>query len=176
MTVRRLRPEDAEQFQALRLRALRECPSAFASSHAEEVETPLAVIAERLAPKPDGAIFGWFRDEVLHGTVGVQQEGMVKLAHKAYVWGVYVAPEARKAGIGRQLLDKAIAYANAELKVRQVNLGVNTQNQAAIALYRRVGFEVFGTERAFLLVDGVLHDEHHMVHRVGGAAQAVTSP
>lgn len=168
MTVRRLIPADAEQFQAVRLRGLRDHPSAFASSHAEEASTPLAVVAERLAHKPDGAIFGWFAGPALQGVVGIRREGMAKLAHKAYIWGMYVVPEARKAGAGRSLLMHALEYASAELGVRQVNLGVNTRNEAAIALYRRVGFEVYGTEREFLLVDGVLYDEHHMVRRLRG--------
>jgi RimJ/RimL family protein N-acetyltransferase len=45
----------------------------------------------------------------------------------------------------------------------QVTLGVNTANAAAIALYKSVGFEPFGLERGFMRVDGVLHDELHMV-------------
>ena len=166
MTVRRLIPADAEQFQAVRLRGLREHPSAFASSHDEEVSRPLAVVAERLAHKPDGAIFGWFVGSALQGVVGVRREEMAKLAHKAYIWGMYVVPEARRAGAGQELLVHALGYARATLGVRQVNLGVNTRNEAAIALYRRVGFEIYGTEREFLLVDGVLHDEYHMVCRV----------
>jgi RimJ/RimL family protein N-acetyltransferase len=44
-----------------------------------------------------------------------------------------------------------------------VTLGVNTANTAAIALYESVGFEKFGLERGFLRVNGVLHDELHMV-------------
>ena|SRR6185503_16247671 len=42
----------------------------------------------------------------------------------------------------------------------------NTTNVAAIALYLSVGFESFGLERAFLLVDGVLYDELHMAYDV----------
>jgi RimJ/RimL family protein N-acetyltransferase len=45
-------------------------------------------------------------------------------------------------------------------------LGVNTENTAAIALYESLGFETFGVERGFMLVDGVLHDELHMVRTV----------
>ena len=47
-----------------------------------------------------------------------------------------------------------------------MNLGVNTKNTAAIALYRRLGFEAFGIERDFLFVDGQYHDECQMVCRL----------
>ncbi len=169
MTVRRLAPTDAEQFQALRLRGLRECPTAFASSFEEEVDTPLAHFAERLAPRRDGALFGWFDGSVLRGVVGVQREGMAKLAHRAIIWGMYVAPEARRSGVGRHLAVHALEYAARDLGVRQVHLGVTTDNEAALTLYRSVGFAVYGTEPGYLSIDGDLHDEHLMVHVIESA-------
>ncbi len=95
MHIRALAPSDAAAFQALRLRGLRECPEAFASSYEEEVDTPLVEIEKRLQPKNDSAVFGAFKDSELLALVGLQREGMAKLAHKSFIWGVYVAPEAR---------------------------------------------------------------------------------
>lgn len=162
MGVRRLLPEDAGAFQALRLRALLECPSAFSASHAEEVDTSLEIIAQRLAPKPEGAVFGGFIGPDLAGIIGIEREAQTKLAHKAYIWGMYVAQAHRRSGAGRELMLAALQYASADLGVLSVNLGVNTTNTAAIRLYESVGFSVYGTERGFLRIDGVLHDEHLM--------------
>jgi RimJ/RimL family protein N-acetyltransferase len=170
MEIHTLLPQHAEAFRALRLRGLLECPAAFASSYAEEHRDTIEVIAQRLSHKSDGAIFGAFREEALVGVVGVQRERMVKLAHKAFIWGMYVAPEARRGGIGAALMERAMLYATAELRVKQVNLGVNTKNEAALALYRKLGFKEYGHERDFLLVDGVLHDEYHMVCHVACTA------
>jgi RimJ/RimL family protein N-acetyltransferase len=50
--------------------------------------------------------------------------------------------------------------------LRQVSLGANTANQASMALYRSMGFEPFGVEKGFLLVEGVLYDEVHMTRVV----------
>ena len=163
MTIRPLVAANAALFQALRLRGLLECPTAFASSHAEEVNLDLATVAQRITARADRAIFGAFDASALVAIVGVQREAMVKLAHKAFLWGVYVAPEARGQGVGARLLQHALGYAAASLKVRQVKLGVNTGNEAAIALYERLGFVTYGVERGYLLVDGVLHDECQMV-------------
>ena len=159
MQVRVLVPVDAAAFQALRLQGLLECPSAFASSHEEEVAVPLATVAERLAEQPDRATFGAFDGPALVGVLGLQREAMRKLAHKALVWGLYVAPPARRAGVGARLLAAALAHASNPMRVRQVTLGVNAGNLAALALYRRLGFEPFGLEPGFLRVDGELHDE-----------------
>ena len=161
--VRRLLPTNAAAYQRVRLQGLRECPSAFASSHEEEAATSIAVLAERLAAKDDRALFGAFSTDELVGIVGVRRESMRKLAHKAILWGMYVAPPARRAGVGRQLVAAALAFAGETLGVRQVNLSVNDKNLAAIALYRRLSFEPFGLERGYLRIDGELHDELHMV-------------
>ena len=76
---------------------------------------------------------------------------------------MYVAPEARRQGVGRKLLQHALEYAWNSLSVTQVNLGVNTGNTPVVELYKSLGFETYGVERGFLLVDGVLYDEYQMV-------------
>ena len=170
MHIRTLTPEDAAEYQALRLRGLAEVPTAFASSHEEESGTPVAEIARRLLPKETGAIFGAFTENKLVGLTGIQRESMTKLSHKAYLWGMYVCPEIRRTGVGALLLEQALPYAWRSLGVVQVNLGVHTENANAIALYRRFGFVIWGTEVSSLVVAGKAQDEHHMVCRAPRAA------
>jgi RimJ/RimL family protein N-acetyltransferase len=168
--IRRLTPADAPLFQALRLRGLAEDAAAFASSYEEECERPIAAIEAQLAPRPDGAIFGAFDGDTLLGVVGLQREGMRKLAHKGVLWGMYVAPEGRGAGNGRRLLAAALDHAWTQLQLSQVNLSALASNEAALRLYRSMGFEVFGTERGSLRIGEQLHDEHHLVCRAPGAS------
>ena len=170
MVIRQLVSEDASAFQALRLRALLECPEAFTSSHAEEVDIPLDVIAKRLAPKPEGAVFGSFDDQDLVGLIGIYREVRLKLLHKAFIWGMYVAPDHRLNGMGRALVDHALQYASRSLGARVVMLGVNTRNKAAIALYEAKGFRIYGTEADFLMLNGVAHDQHLMSRHVPDVA------
>ena len=166
MQIRDFVTEDAPVYQALRLAALRECPSAFASSYEEELQTSLSVIATRLCATEDRCVLGAWWDADLVGMVGLQREELRKLAHKAFIWGMYVAPGARRRGVGRQLIDHALLRAASMNGVRQVNLGVNAANVEAIALYEAAGFTSFGLERAFMLVGGELHDELHMVRNI----------
>ena len=166
MRIRELGRDDAPAFQALRLAALRDCPSAFASSYEEEHETPIALVAERLAAKSGRCVLGAWLESDLVGMLGLMREEMQKLAHKAFIWGMYVAPSARRRGVGRQLVDRALSRAASMTGVRQVNLGVNGANFGAIALYEAVGFTSFGVERGFMLLDGELHDEIHMVRNI----------
>jgi ribosomal protein S18 acetylase RimI-like enzyme len=159
INVRRLTPDDAAAFHALRLAGLQDTPSAFGSSAAEERDMPPARIAERLAPADVRGIFGAFDGARLVGLCALGREGMAKASHKAFVWGMYVAPDARRRGVGRMLLAEALALARSVTALRQVNLCVNAGNAAAIRLYESAGFKAFGREPGALLVDGVLHDE-----------------
>ncbi|MDA8443524.1 GNAT family N-acetyltransferase [Paracidovorax valerianellae] len=169
LQLRPLTPEDAAPFAALRLRGLRECPEAFSSSYDEEAATPLSDFERRLQPQAGRAVLGALQGGTLIGTVGIKREDMRQLSHKAFLWGVYVAPEARQQGVGRALLRYALQYAADPLGVRQVNLGVTASNTAAVELYRALGFVTYGVERDYLCVDGRYHDEYQMACRVRAA-------
>jgi len=170
MRIGELGSEHARAFQELRLAALRECPSAFASSYEEEHDTPIAVVAERLVAKPDRCVLGASLGSDLVGMVGLRREQARKLSHKAFIWGMYVAPAVRRRGTGGRLLAHALARAASMPGVRQINLGVNAANAEAVALYEAAGFISFGVERGFMLLDGRLLDEIHMVRTVETAA------
>ncbi|HEY6195671.1 MAG TPA: GNAT family N-acetyltransferase [Candidatus Eisenbacteria bacterium] len=163
MQIRPLLPADAADFHALRLRGLREVPSAFGSSYEEEHDRPVEAVAERIATNRDGFILGAFEGVTLVGIVGMQREPHLKHAHKMVLWGMYVVPDARGRGVGRQLVDEALRQAFARPGIRQVNLGVNAANAPALALYQAAGFTPFGLEHGCMIVDGVLQDEVYMV-------------
>lgn len=168
--IREVEPAEAQAYQRLRLAALRELPSAFCSTYAEEADTPIAIVAERLAANANRCVLGAWCDTELVGMLGLQREQLQKLAHKAFIWGVYVAPQVRQRGVGRQLMERALARASTMRGLLQINLGVNAGNAAAIALYEAAGFTSFGLERGFMLIDGELHDELHMVRVVSSTA------
>ncbi len=88
-------------------------PNRFASSYEEECDTPIAAVAERLAPRADSTILGVFMAQDLVGVVGVRREEPRKLSHKTYMWGMYGALHARNAGVGRALVNHdAVVRAN----------------------------------------------------------------
>jgi ribosomal protein S18 acetylase RimI-like enzyme len=166
MHLRRLTPEDATSFQALRLAALQEAPTAFGSSFEEERDFPASTIEGRLAIKADRGAFGAFEGENLVGVVALGRESMRNLAHKGVIWGMYVKPDHRGKGIGKALLAEAISLARSVPELLQVNLSVNAENAAAIHLYRSFGFKVFGREPGAMRIERELHDELHMYLRL----------
>lgn len=145
MEIRQLTAADAETYQALRLVALKESPTAFGSSYTEEADRPLDVVAKRFADEYNHVFGAFTRDGELVGMVTLRREPYVKTAHKAAIYAMYVAPA---------------------LGVRQLNLSVTSTNEAAVALYESCGFERFGLERDAFLIDGVFYDAAYMVVRV----------
>jgi len=69
------------------------------------------------------------------------------------VLGVALVPEFRGKGIGARLMRKAIAAAW-KRKFTRVELAVREDNRPAIALYKRLGFELEGVRRNAFRVDG----------------------
>jgi L-phenylalanine/L-methionine N-acetyltransferase len=72
----------------------------------------------------------------------------------------------RNRGIGTALLAALIEAADRWLGLRRLELNVYIDNEQAIRLYRRFGFDMEGTHRAFALRDGVLVDAFAMARVV----------
>jgi ribosomal protein S18 acetylase RimI-like enzyme len=162
MNIRRLSSSDATAFQALRLAALLDTPEAFATSHVEESDLPLAAFEARLVERPGHAVFGAFDGDALVAITGLARETLLQAAHKAQVWGMYVAGAARGQGVARELMQAALAHARATPGVDKVTLSVDAANVPAIALYESLGFVVFAREADATRLHGESRDELQM--------------
>lgn len=165
LPIRRLRPADAACFQALRLAALTDSPTAFGASPAEEAGRSLDEVAQSLGDAAGRAVFGAWAGDELAGLVAVGREAAAKEQHRGFIRSMYVAPGQRGRGVGRALLQAALDHAWAQPGLRQLHLDVGAGNQAAIALYQALGFVPVGVTPAALCVDGVDLDEVQMVLR-----------
>jgi RimJ/RimL family protein N-acetyltransferase len=169
MHIRRLGPSDAADFQELRLRGLSESPTAFGSSYEEEASRPIPAIAASLAEDSGRNMFGAFMDTKLVGVVGVGRETSLKERHRGFVRSMYVAPEARRQGVGKALMRVAVDFAKSMPGLRQLTLAVTAGNSAAITTYEGFGFRVCGTAPEALHVQGRYYDELQMVCSLGDA-------
>jgi RimJ/RimL family protein N-acetyltransferase len=69
------------------------------------------------------------------------------------VLGMGLVPPFRGQGIGKRLIVQALAAARA-FGLQRVELTVRENNANAIALYKKVGFEIEGVQRNAIFVDG----------------------
>ena len=152
--IRRMSPAEAEAFRQIRLEALQRNPEAYGSSFEQESAQPLAWFEDRL-DKAD--VFGAFRGTELLGIAGyLTQEGL-KHKHKGVLWGMYVRPAARNAGVGRALVEDVLEHAAKRVELTQ--LCVISANDTAKRLYTRHGFIEYGVEKNALKHNGCYYDD-----------------
>jgi ribosomal protein S18 acetylase RimI-like enzyme len=166
MQIRPLNPEDAQAYQVLRLRSLREHPEAFGSSYEDEGKLSLEQVAERLQPSPDRCMFSAWVDGDLAGIISFARSPGRKIRHRAGLGAMYVAPEFRGRGIGAALLDETIRHARTLPDLEEVILAVTVGNETARSLYARAGFEFSHVEKRYIKVDDQYFDIEWMTMRL----------
>ena len=88
--------------------------------------------------------------------------------------GIGIAPEWQRRGLGRQLMDRLLDWADQWGGVLRIELWVHVDNERAIALYRSLGFEEEGRHKAYALKNGCYVDSISMARlhpnppRLGG--------
>jgi ribosomal protein S18 acetylase RimI-like enzyme len=156
--IRRLGAADAADYRAIRLAALQADAEAFGSTYEAEADRPLSAFAERLA---SSVVFGAYISGALVGMAGFKQREGARERHKAFVWGTWVRPDMRRQGVAQALIEALLR--SAAQVVEQLTLCVVKDNAGAIALYRKLGFEVYGSEPRALKSAAGYADEVLMV-------------
>jgi ribosomal protein S18 acetylase RimI-like enzyme len=165
--VRPLTDRDAAAYWNLRLEALEQEPASFAESAEEHRATPIELAAARLRQGDDASfVLGAFLSGELVGMAGFFRQKHLKARHKGRIWGVYVRVNYRRQGIGRALFWALLKKVKTLPGLEQVDLTVSGSQVAAKTLYRSLGFETFGVERAALKIGDQYFDEEYMVLRL----------
>ncbi|HYF25308.1 MAG TPA: GNAT family N-acetyltransferase [Baekduia sp.] len=133
--IRPVRPDEWRALRDLRLRALAADPQAFCSTHAAESALDDAEWQRR--SRPDAATETTL---VAEGPEGLEaMAGAYLEGDAAAVWGMWVAPEARRRGLAGALLDALAAWAR-RAGARRLTLVVLDGAPDAARAYRAHGF------------------------------------
>lgn len=157
--VRLLTPQDWEIWKSLRLEALREQPQAYNGAYEDEILYEDEVYISRLQKTH---VWGAFKGGRLVGCIGLSYHTGKKLAHKGYVYTVYVQSGCRGEGIAAQLLKTVITFAKKRLVQLNLRCTDSLEGQKALNLYKRYGFQVIGQEPYSLHVNGKFYSEFLM--------------
>jgi|WetSurMetagenome_2_1015567.scaffolds.fasta_scaffold45411_2 ribosomal protein S18 acetylase RimI-like enzyme len=152
-----LTPELWEKYKKIRLRGLREEPQAFARSYDEEMAFPIEKWIERSSNPYN---FMAIENGVPLGTAGVYfvNDAGEKIAN---IVGVFVVNEARGRKIGSKLIETVINRLKQEKETKKIRINVNIDQEAAVELYKKFGFEV-NDEEIEKMGDGQEHSEYLM--------------
>jgi ribosomal protein S18 acetylase RimI-like enzyme len=162
LTVCRLVTDEWQTYRAVRLAMLAESPLAFGASHDEAAGNDEhawkqrlrdnVVLLARVGPTPAGS--------AMYSTLRQREPGDCAL------FGMWVDPGFRGAGVGRALVEAVVAQARAAGK-RRVVLRVVSGNAAATELYERAGFSPTGRTVPYPHDDQVVEVEMELLVEPG---------
>ncbi len=134
MRFEQLGHDEGPRLRAIRLRALRDAPDAFGTTFDEASANSDEVWVKQVVKLPTFV--------AVDGGLDV---GMVRCARNqdttdtAWLLSMWVAPEVRRAGVGSELIDVVVAWAQAN-GISRLVLDVADLNAPAVALYEAKGF------------------------------------
>lgn len=160
--VRVLGEGDVADYRRLFLRGLAEHPEAFGTS-VEEMQAGTPEEIAKFLTAPTTKMFGAFAGDALIGLVGLQRHSRAKSQHRAHIGPMYVAPEVRRGGVGKGLLDAAIACAEEWQGIEDLVLAVTVGNDAARRLYVAAGFAPYRIDPRYFKIDGRYYDIEWMI-------------
>jgi GNAT superfamily N-acetyltransferase len=137
-------PGDGLLLKSVRLAALAESPDAFSASHAAEAARHDEEWTERAQVGSIGALRITLFAEGAQGVVGlIGGYRATESSTTVELVSMWVDPSARRAGVGRTLVEAILDWAR-ETRASEVALGVVEGNAAAERLYTSTGFVATG--------------------------------
>jgi ribosomal protein S18 acetylase RimI-like enzyme len=171
--IRPVRAAEWREYRSIRLAALRDSPSAFASSYDRESAFDEDTWQARAQASADGQ-----RSTIVIASDGTGQwRGLIGGYRPGddvdvEIVSLWVDPAIRHQSLGRRLVDAVVSWA-AEHDDQTVGLWVNERNQPAVDLYLRAGF--IPTGEAQPLPSDPRETEVRMVRRLGGFSSSSRS-
>lgn len=95
-------------------------------------------------------------DDVI-GNIGLEQYARSRQSHVGSI-GMGVAAAWQGKGVGSRMLAAVLDVADNWMNLRRVELTVFADNEPALGLYRKFGFDIEGRLRNYAVRDGVLVD------------------
>jgi ribosomal protein S18 acetylase RimI-like enzyme len=145
VNVRPVRAGEWRDLRALRLRALETDPGAFGSTFAKAAAYPDSEWIERAEAGDAGEQTRTFVAVTDQGWQGMVIAALLDDGD-AGLFGMWVEPRGRRAGIAAALVDAVVAWAR-ERRAAGVSLSVAEDNMAAAALFGSKGFAFTGERR-----------------------------
>jgi L-phenylalanine/L-methionine N-acetyltransferase len=156
VTVRKAEPSDAE--------AIWKCYTAplVIRNTLQLPYRSLESVREQLTKSGEGdhVLVAVIEGEVV-GVIGLHTSSRPRLNHKGEI-GMMVRDDWQGKGVGAAMVRAVIDLADKWLNLARIELTVFTDNEPAIALYRKFGFEIEGTLRKYAFRDGEFVDAYSM--------------
>lgn len=148
--------EDWERFRKIRLEALQTDPQAFGGNFENELQENELYWREKLSNQ-DRSFYVAEENSDFVATAGARKiddtEWMLST--------IYTSPSSRGKGISNELLLRIIHEAK-KSGVKKVSLNVNSEQENAVDLYKKLGFKIIAEGKGIQMGDGIIHHEYYM--------------
>jgi GNAT superfamily N-acetyltransferase len=138
--IRRIRADEWQILRELRLRSLADAPEAFGQTYANALAIADAEWQQNAKQAAQGEGRAW-----LIASRDGEDVGLVQARRRppgdCLVFSMWVAPEARRAGVGRDLLEAVSDFADS-WGGRRIVLWVTAANEVGHRFYDSIGFRV----------------------------------
>lgn len=163
MQIRKALPEDAEKLVNLMKHVEL---SEFMLFEPGERKTEPEQLSKRIgAFGEDSAILLAEDANCLVGYLFAMGEGVRRKRHSVYI-ALGIAEGQRGKGVGTELFKALESWATVK-GLHRLELTVMETNAAGLALYKKAGFEVEGTKRDSLIINGQFVNEYYMAKIIG---------
>ncbi len=167
MIIRKLAIEDAEAFREIRVEMCRLHPEAFGQTPEEVAAMSMDSCHLWLTSSdvfPEKFLLAAFDGKRIVGTAAFKREASSNVRHRAWIWSVYVRPEARGKGLSKALMQQIIDEARQMEGLEILALTVSLPQTSARTLYTSLGFFTTGLVlHGYKLPDGRYIDHEEMM-------------
>lgn len=162
MEIRRVRFDDAKELSRIRKQdAVRKNILAITSERTEDVEKLISSLRD------EDVAFAAVENGILAGVAILIGNTSPHRCHSGSV-SVVVDSDRQNAGIGTSLMKAVLNYADKTLALHRLEFLAFTDNAPAIALCRKLGFEIEAIRKNAAVKDGKFADEYLMARLNGG--------
>lgn len=170
MKIRKTTASDFENIKNLMLEALQSDPHAFTVSYNEYVQNSdywwHMYVDPYLRGMTATMFFAEEGDQIL-GMIGILYSTKERSKHVSTIVWFYVKPEFRAKQIGKALLEESLKEIPKRVGIKKINLTVTSNQQKAIGMYKKNGFEESGRQKQELQINGVFYDFIMMEKMIG---------
>lgn len=161
MNIRQAEERDTEEF-ALLIKDVESTTNFMLFGPGERKYNPEAQrkMIQAFTAEENSIIFLAEADSGLAGYLIAKGGSAARSKHSAYLV-IGIKEDDRGNGVGTKLFEELFSWGKG-IQLHRLELTVMTENKAGIALYKKMGFEIEGTKKDSLVVDGQYKDEYYM--------------
>lgn len=161
-TYRHLDPDDAREWQELRLEGARDFPLGFLLTSDEVAAADPGWCREVLERQGHRGVFA---QEALVGFCGYRPQQLTRIRHRGELGPFFVTQSCQGKGAAQALMAGVIAEARSS-GLTQLELFVDTENLHAVAFYERHGFERTAIHLDSVRIEGQPRNDYFYVLRL----------